>query len=821
MEDKLYIKKFIRDDGETLSFDGEEIYLAEKNTLLVRANPATTAVEYTESDGGEMIRQRNATYTQTINGLIVPKTSTYWDLETQLSLFFKINHTYKIIYVKKDGSMFAISDAWISMGLQIVPVPHETYSEWSIDFTIGNNGWREYMEDESGKEIYANNVVLPLISAASGGEVWESVEGEEISGEGSKIVLDDTKNGATISDLKIKGDTEQQIYTGKNLLPPPANGTRTSGGIEFTVTNSTITGTGTVSAVPPSMFNTVDLPSTLPSGTYTFSITESNTYRIGIILVDGNGTTHSEDALSIPAGDTSVTITTTYTIAKYRLSLRGVSVGQSVNFSMKNEFQLETGSTPTAIEPYVGSIPAPNPDYPQDIHVVAGEQIVKIGGKNLWGGYTTYSRTSNSVDFSTNSDGSISMFGTASATAWSATGQVAYQNGAYITLPAGTYYLSTKEHVPIGVTPQIVETTSSSNIRDGLGSFTLSKTTNVVVRLKVDSGTSFTTTTTIYPMIEIGSSATTYQPYQSQSYTVDLGSIELAKIGTHQDYIYKSGDDWYIHKEIGKLVADGSEDGWNSSAVSGGRQFFISIQGISIVSPRIIACDNFYYITGSTAENTTYINSSGLWVIYKPTSNGSPVATSTAEFKTWLSTHNTTLYYVLATPTITQITNNTIIGELEALAAATGYNGQTIITASPSGTNLPAILAVTMQNPTISGEVWDNVGTEWEMGNGGVQTVNIASTQAIYPVWVVEGPCINPKLQNNTTDTIAEFDGTVATGQTLTVDFEAGTAYLDSALVTRYVAGIVSFAPGENMAGFNSDGGATQESTISWNNIIN
>ena len=316
-------------------------------------------------------------------------------------------------------------------------------------------------------------------------------------------------------------------------------------------------------------------------------------------------------------------------------------------------------------------------------------------GKNLWGGYTTYARTSSDVNFSTNSDGSISMSGTASATAWSATGQVAYQNGAYIELPAGTYYLSTKERVPVGVTPQIVETTNSSSIKDGLGNFTLSATTNIVVRLKVDSGTSFPTTTTIYPMIEVGGTATDYEPYVggvpapnpdypqpikvvtgsqtitlsdgviSQAYTIDLGSIELAKIGTYQDYIYKSGDDWYIHKETGKLVADGSEEGWNSSAVSGGRQFFISIQGISTVSPRIIACDNFYYITGSTAENTTYINSSGLWVIYKPTSNGSPVATSTAEFQTWLNTHNTNMYYALATPTDTKITDTTLIEKLE------------------------------------------------------------------------------------------------------------------------------------------------------------
>lgn len=118
------------------------------------------------------------------------------------------------------------------------------------------------------------------------------------------------------------------------------------------------------------------------------------------------------------------------------------------------------------------------------------------------------------------------------------------------------------------------------------------------------------------------------------------------------------------------------------------------------------------------------------------------------------------------------------------------------------------------------GLVSDNVGEEWAIGRGGVQAVNIASTKVIYPVWIVNGPCVNPKLQNNTTDTNAEYDGTVAEGQTLTVDFTAGTAYLDSALVSRSVYGVVSFRPGENIAGFNSDGGATDSSTISWNNII-
>lgn len=175
MDNKFYIKKFIRDDGQTLAFDAEEIYLAGDNKLLVRTDPSTTSVEYTEADGGEMIRQRNAIYEQPINGLIVPKTTDYWTLTSQLSQFFRINHTYKIVYIKISGEMFSASNAWISSGLQIEPVAHEDYSEWSVTFSIGNVAWTEYAEDSQGKEIYSNNVTLPLITANAGGEIWDAV----------------------------------------------------------------------------------------------------------------------------------------------------------------------------------------------------------------------------------------------------------------------------------------------------------------------------------------------------------------------------------------------------------------------------------------------------------------------------------------------------------------------------------------------------------------------------------------------------------------------------------------------------------------------
>lgn len=175
MDGKLYIKKIIRDDKAVFNFDGEEIYLAQDNTLLNRPDPDTTAVDYTEVDGGEMIHQRNTTYGQTINGIIIPKNTSYWALAQRLAAFFQINHTYKIIYQRVDGQMIKISDAWISAGLQIIPVPYEKYSQWSITFTIGNSSWTEYYEDNSGNEIYVNNVTILLASLGSGGEIWDNI----------------------------------------------------------------------------------------------------------------------------------------------------------------------------------------------------------------------------------------------------------------------------------------------------------------------------------------------------------------------------------------------------------------------------------------------------------------------------------------------------------------------------------------------------------------------------------------------------------------------------------------------------------------------
>jgi hypothetical protein len=53
-----------------------------------------------------------------------------------------------------------------------------------------------------------------------------------------------------------------------------------------------------------------------------------------------------------------------------------------------------------------------------------------------------------------------------------------------------------------------------------------------------------------------------------------------------------------------------------------------------------------------------------------------------AAFKTWLETNRPVVYSVLATPTDTQITDSTLIGQLNALNAGETYDGTTLITVS-------------------------------------------------------------------------------------------------------------------------------------------
>ena len=61
------------------------------------------------------------------------------------------------------------------------------------------------------------------------------------------------------------------------------------------------------------------------------------------------------------------------------------------------------------------------------------------------------------------------------------------------------------------------------------------------------------------------------------------------------------------------------------------------------------------------------------------------------EFKTWLSNNNIILYYILETPIITEITDITLINQLETIQNVNSYDNQTYLL--QTNNNLPFIIS--------------------------------------------------------------------------------------------------------------------------------
>ena len=181
-----------------------------------------------------------------------------------------------------------------------------------------------------------------------------------------------------------------------------------------------------------------------------------------------------------------------------------------------------------------------------------------------------------------------------------------------------------------------------------------------------------------------------------------IPDTELCKIGNYQDYIYKSGDDWYVHKETTKLVLNGSET-WALPNRDKYRYPF----GFDVLDRPAgyygVMCDTYTFDTSGENDEAfkDYFTCRGqfggprlYFMTPKTVIEGSTYDAIIASFKTFLSNHITTVYYTLSTPTDTKITDSTLIGQLNALAGANTYNEKTFIKVTANDPNLPALLKV-------------------------------------------------------------------------------------------------------------------------------
>ena len=181
----------------------------------------------------------------------------------------------------------------------------------------------------------------------------------------------------------------------------------------------------------------------------------------------------------------------------------------------------------------------------------------------------------------------------------------------------------------------------------------------------------------------------------STTHTLHLGSLELCKIGDYQDYIYKDNGKWYKYGAIQKLTLNGSENTWSNMGwtnKSGYRVDIDNIKQTTSSSDTSVVLSNYY----TTYAQNTLASGDDKYGICNRVNQSQIIIrnddySTTTLFKGWLSEHNTTVYYVLATPTSTEITDDGLIQELEELYNMYSYSGTTNI--SISG-NLPFIMKV-------------------------------------------------------------------------------------------------------------------------------
>lgn len=306
---------------------------------------------------------------------------------------------------------------------------------------------------------------------------------------------------------------------------------------------------------------------------------------------------------------------------------------------------------------------APTPDTPIPVQTVTGEQTVTVTGRNLFNeseaemtvgllranGYIDYTQTNRLF-----TNGFIKVSPNTTYTFQFQSGVSGKTVQAY-----ALAYRSDKTTVTGGL--------PTAAWHDSSFSFTTGANDEYVrFSYHFTDNTTMTASSVVNQQLEKGPSSTAYEPFQSQSFTISLGSLELRKIGGYQDDIHNSGDDWYVHRETNKSVYL-SSSGWSLGGAYDGYQGFYAGQYTMVVERDTPIYTNYFKqvpYTATPTEECFMINANAYnstMIFY------SRIITSLSELNDYFSATPMSFYFPLKTPVDTQITDATLISQLNAV----------------------------------------------------------------------------------------------------------------------------------------------------------
>ena len=446
-----------------------------------------------------------------------------------------------------------------------------------------------------------------------------------------------------LQELSVDGVCEQETTTGKNSLDLSNLTSRVWNGLTITRKKDgsySFSGTATTSTSL-----TIPLNLTLSPGTYTFSFETVQGYlarlddenNVGIFTIRDNSKS------------------STVTLSEEKQIKRLYFWASSGNTYNKNIFpQLEQGSTATEYEPFTGSQPSPNPEYSQEIKTITGDLNLSSCRKNLFKPFTAKKVVSGIT--ATASNGEIRLSGTSTQEVnqplW---GLFSLDSPTLFKLKKGTYTFSGMGEYNGDVRINVVVNGKGIGIY-GSKSITFNEDVDVTgVFMFVKDGQ--TIDITFKPQCEYASQETSFEEYIASQITANLPEGEfLGKLDdTYKDTLnvkYNQDDGQYhliLNKNIGKVVLNGSEN-WtlatNGFILGAGEVYKYFKRNLNVFNG---ICNYFLVNTTSVAwgkNNHCGWNTVGVFWIRED----HKLAITVEDFKTLLSTHNTEVYYVLATP---------------------------------------------------------------------------------------------------------------------------------------------------------------------------
>lgn len=437
----------------------------------------------------------------------------------------------------------------------------------------------------------------------------------------------------------------------------------------------------------------------LPAGTYTIAIGGG-----GVIVktvIDGI-LNNSSTSIADGAG---------YTCTLTQDGYLGISFRKqdSSEYTAEPQVMLNTGSIPKPWEPYTGGKPSPSPEYPQPLDVrVTGDQLFdasRIPNKSTGGATVT-----------NNSDGSFTVAGS---------GALQENFGNTISLTHEETMALIKSERTFTVYPNVsVYPYFFFNFYDKNGTVKTLQLTGVTkVTESIPNAADMDTlyikfgyygmageaivSGTQKVMVNAGSTALPWQPYQSKAATIAL-TEPLHGIGEYRDRIMCKDGEWGIERNIlldkltSSIVSASSGGVTTSNNVIDNRYTVITCEawkniikkdlyengkktiGFCTIAPSGMIND--WNTSKNGKENVYTINAAGAMYISIPISSLGITADATraevtAAVKQYVTDHDVYVAFVLTTPTWTPLPAAT----QTALNALTTFTGTTHVTITAGG----------------------------------------------------------------------------------------------------------------------------------------